>query len=361
VTSRVSRLKPDPFVLSIVLVVVLASLWPARDRLAQGLDVAAAVGIALLFFLHGARLPREAIVQALTHWRLHGLVLATTFVIFPLLGLLLAAIFGGLLSEPLTLGLVFLGCVPSTVQSSIAFTAIAGGNVAASVGAAALSNLVGVVLTPLLVALLVASGEVHGEAGVGTAIRGVALQLLLPFALGQLLRPWLAAWVIRKKALVSIIDRGSILLVVYVAFSAAVVRGLWQAVTGGELALLVLLDALLLAVVIGITTFMSRLAKLPSEDEITVVFCGSKKSLATGVPIAGLLFPEAMAGKVLLPLMMFHQLQLMVMAVIAQRWARRMKAKRSEAEADTDLTTDAKGRSMHEAGAGARLDEDVDR
>ena len=159
--------------------------------------------------------------------------------------------------------------------------------------------------------------------GIAGAIRGVALQLLLPFALGQLLHPWLVGWVTRWRTLLSVIDRGSILLVVYVAFSAAVVRGLWQAVSAGELGVLVVVDGILLAVVIGLTRSTSRLAGLARADEIVVVFCGSKKSLATGVPIAGLLFPEALAGKVLLPLMVFHQMQLLVMAVIAQRWARR--------------------------------------
>ncbi len=320
------------FIVAIIAVVVVASWWPARGDVADGLGVVASVGIAVLFFLHGARLPREAIVQALTHWRLHGLVLATTFVVFPLLALLAAAVMSAWLPEPLTMGLVFLGCVPSTVQSSIAFTAIAHGNVAAAVGAAALSNMVGVVLTPALVAVLLHSGadgtgidEASGAGGhtLGTAIRGVALQLLLPFALGQVLRPWLAAWVTKYRQVLGWLDRTSILIVVYVAFSAAVVRGLWDTVSAGELGLLVVIDALLLAVVIGVTTFASRLAKLSREDRIAVVFCGSKKSLATGVPLAGLLFPEAIAGKVLLPLMVFHQMQLMVMAYVAQRWGRR--------------------------------------
>lgn len=318
--------RADPFIVAIIAVVVAASLWPARGGFADGLGVVASIGIALLFFLHGARLPREAIVQALTHWRLHGLVLVTTFVAFPLLGLLAAAVMSAWLPEPLTMGLVFLGCVPSTVQSSIAFTAIAHGNVAAAVGAAALSNMVGVVLTPALVTLLLHAQGGEGS-GLGTAIRGVALQLLLPFTLGQLLRPWLAAWVTKHRQVLSWLDRTSILIVVYVAFSAAVVRGLWDAVSAGELGLLVVIDAVLLAVVIAVTTLASRLAKLSREDEIAVVFCGSKKSLATGVPLAGLLFPEALAGKVLLPLMVFHQMQLMVMAYIAQRWGRAAKGR----------------------------------
>lgn len=318
----------DAFVVAIALAVVLASVLPARGDFAQGLSALAAIGIAVLFFLHGARLPREAIARALGHWRLHVIVLATTFVLFPILGLVLAATFDGVMAEPLTTGLVFLGCVPSTVQSSIAFTSIARGNVAAAVSAAALSNVLGVVLTPLLVALLVSRevGDAGGPAtggGAGDTIRGVALQLLLPFVLGQLARPWLIGWLERNRSILGWVDRGSILLVVYVAFSAAVVRGLWQTVSGGELALLVVVDAGLLALVLALTRAASRLAKLTREDEIAVVFCGSKKSLATGVPMAGLIFPEAIAGRVLLPLMVFHQIQLMVVAVIAQRWSRR--------------------------------------
>jgi len=318
----------DAFVVAIALAVVLASVLPARGDLAEVLSALAAIGIAVLFFLHGARLPREAIARAFGHWRLHLIVLATTFVLFPLLGLALAAIFDGVMAEPLTTGLVFLGCVPSTVQSSIAFTSIARGNVAAAVSAAALSNVLGVVLTPLLVALLVSRevGDGGGPAtggGAGDTIRGVALQLLLPFVLGQLARPWLIGWLERNRSILGWVDRGSILLVVYVAFSAAVVRGLWQTVSGGELALLVVVDAGLLALVLALTRAASRVAKLTREDEIAVVFCGSKKSLATGVPMAGLIFPEAIAGRVLLPLMVFHQIQLMVVAVIAQRWSRR--------------------------------------
>lgn len=321
-----SRVRLDAFVVAIALAVIIASLLPARSALAEGLSHAAAIGIGLLFFLHGARLPREAIVLALTHWRLHLIVLATTFVLFPAITLALAAILSAFMSEPLTMGLVFLGCVPSTVQSSIAFTAIARGNVAAAVGAAALSNLLGVVLTPLLVALLLDPGTASatGQAGgPGDTIRGVALQLLLPFVLGQLARPWLLGWLDRRRSLLGWVDRGSILLVVYVAFSAAVVRGLWQTIAPAELALLVLVDAGLLALVVALTRLASRIARLSREDEIAVVFCGSKKSLATGVPMAGLVFPEAIAGKVLLPLMVFHQIQLMVIAVIAQRWGRR--------------------------------------
>lgn len=316
------RLRLDGFVLAIVLAVALASLLPARGALAEALSVAAALGIGLLFFLHGARLPREAIVSGLSNWRLHLIVLGTTFAVFPILTVLLATVLDGVMSQPLTMGLVFLGCVPSTVQSSIAFTAIARGNVAAAVGAAALSNLVGVVLTPALVAVLIDAGAGEAESA-GDTIRGVALQLLLPFVLGQLARPWLLGWLDRNKALLGKVDRGSILLVVYVAFSAAVVRGLWQTVSAPELLLLVLVDVALLALVLLLTRVASRLAKLPRDDEIAVVFCGSKKSLATGVPMAGLIFPEALAGKVLLPLMVFHQIQLMVVAVIAQRWSRR--------------------------------------
>lgn len=317
----------DPFVVAIVAVMALATLRPARGEAAALFEVLAAAGIALLFFLHGARLSRQTIATALAHWRLHLLVVATTFVAFPVLGLAAAGALAGHLPAPLTTGIVFLACAPSTVQSSIAFTAIARGNVAAAVGAAAISNLLGVVLTPALVALLIGSSAAAGagadaDGGAGSAVRGVALQLLLPFVAGQIARRWLAGWVSKRRRLLGWVDRASILLVVYSAFSTAVVGGLWQAVSASELLVLLAVSAALLLAVIGLTQLGARALGLARDDRVAVVFCGSKKSLATGVPLAGLLFPEALAGKVLLPLMVFHQLQLVVMAVIAGRWGR---------------------------------------
>ena len=313
-------LKPDPYIIAILLMVVVASLLPVSGQGAVWFGWLTKAAIALLFFLHGARLPREQVVAGLIHWRLHLTVLAFTFLLFPLLGLGLIQLPEWLLPAPLAAGVLYLCLLPSTVQSSIAFTSQARGNVAAAVVAASASNLIGVILTPLLVGLFL-----HTTTGGLSlkAVQDVAVQILLPFALGQLARPVVAGWVTRNAKLVSYTDRGSILLVVYGAFSAAVVGGLWKQVSALELTVLLVLCAILLAGVLTATLLAARALKFSKEDEIVVVFCGSKKGLATGVPMASILFPAATVGFIVLPIMLFHQLQLMACAVIAQRYGAR--------------------------------------
>ncbi|WP_404969317.1 bile acid:sodium symporter family protein [Sphingomonas sp. PP-CC-1A-547] len=307
----------EPFILMLLGTVVLASLLPARGEMATIVGYAADIGIVLLFFLHGAKLSRDAIWAGLRNWKLHLAVLAITFVAFPLFGLGLTAL--PFVTGPLAAGLLFLTLLPSTVQSSIAFTAIARGNVAAAVCSASFSNLLGILVTPALVALLM---NTSGSGGISIeSIEAIVLQLLVPFVAGHLLRPWIGAWVTRKKGLLTVVDRGSILLVVYSAFGAAVVEGLWTKLSIGDLILIGLLCAALLAFVLGLTFAVARLMKLPREDAIVLQFCGSKKSLASGVPMAGVLFPPAQVGVILLPVMLFHQLQLIACAVIARRYA----------------------------------------
>jgi len=317
------RLPIDPFTQALLVTVALASLLPCRDAWAVAFDRITDAAIALLFFLHGAKLSRAAVLHGMTHWRLHACVFACTFVLFPLLGWVLRPLLGAMLTPSLLLGVLYVCTLPSTVQSSIAFTSMAGGNVPAAVVSASTSSLVGTVLTPLLVGLTVAThGSGHGFSW--HAVEQILTLLLLPFAAGHLLRPWIGAWVDRHRPLLRYTDQGTILLVVYTAFSAAVVEGLWKATP--PLALLATLgaDALLLALVMLVAWFGSGALKFAREDRITIFFCGSKKSLATGVPMAKLLFvalPGGLGG-IVLPLMIFHQLQLMVCAVIARRLAR---------------------------------------
>lgn len=306
----------DPFVLALIGTVILASALPARGDFVQAVSVAADAGIVLLFFLHGAKLSREAIWAGARNWRLHLATLGVTFALFPLLGL---GIGGAHVVPPeFAAGLLFLTLLPSTVQSSIAFTAIARGNVAAAVCAASFSNLAGIFVTPALVALLL-GGTTGGMSwgSVGT----IFAQLLLPFVLGHLLRPRIGGFVARHKIFTTRVDRGSILLVVYSAFGAAVVEGLWSRVAPGSLVALTLLCLALLAIVLGATWALGRAMGLPREDAVVLLFCGSKKSLASGVPMAGVLFPAAQVGIVLLPIMIFHQLQLIACALIAPRLA----------------------------------------
>ena len=315
----------DGFTLALIATVALAALLPCRGRAAVAFDGIATLGIALLFFLHGARLAREAIVAGLTHWRLHLLVLASTFVLFPLLGLAMKPLAGLLLTPTLYLGVLFLCCLPSTVQSSIAFTSIARGNVPAAVCSASASNLIGVFATPLLVsALLAAHGTTNSPL---RAIGDIVLQLLLPFVAGHLLRPWIGATVDRWRGVLAYTDRGTVLLIVYVAFSESVVEGVWHSTSPLSLAATFAVIAALLAIVLLATTWTSRALGFAREDEIAIVFCGSKKSLATGVPMAKILFAgNPSLGLIVLPVMLFHQLQLMVCAVLAQRCARRGQA-----------------------------------
>lgn len=318
--GALSRIPVDTFLLLLVAVVALATLLPARGAAADALSVATKAAIALLFVLYGTRLSPQQAWHGIRQWKLHLLVLTTTFVVFPLLGLAAKVLVPTVLTSDLYTGLLFLCLVPSTVQSSIAFTSIARGHVSAAIVSASLSNILGVVLTPLLVvALMPLSGAPHVD---GSAISDIVMQLLLPFAVGQLLRPWLAPWVTRHTALTKAVDRGSILLVVYAAFSVGMTEHIWSSVQPWRVVAVAAVSALLLAVVLSITVLTSKAARLDRGDAIVLMFCGSKKSLASGLPMALVLFPASSVGLIMLPLMLFHQIQLFVCAVIASRLAR---------------------------------------
>lgn len=308
----------EPFVVALLATVALAMLLPARGAWAPRVALLADAGIVLLFFLHGAKLSRAAIWEGARNWKLHLATLGVTFLLFPLFGLGLREL--PFVPAVLGAGLLFVSLLPSTVQSSIAFTSIAGGNVAAAVCAASFSNLIGIAVTPLLVALLM--GANAGPMSLAS-VEAILLQLLLPFVVGHLLRPWIGGTVARYRKMLSYVDRGSVLLVVYSAFGAAVVEGLWSRVSGLDLVLLMVLCLMLLGLAMASTLILGRLLKLPREDRIVLLFCGSKKSLASGVPMAGVLFPAAQVGVVLLPVIVFHQLQLIACAMIAPRLARK--------------------------------------
>jgi sodium/bile acid cotransporter 7 len=313
----------DTFVLALLVVVATAAVFPASGTFADVLDVATKVAIALLFLLYGARLSPTEALHGLRHWRLHVLVLAATFVAFPLLGLAARVLVPSVLTPGLYAGVLFLCLVPSTVQSSIAFTSIAHGNVPAAIVSASLSNMLGVVLTPVLVVLLMSTA---GGARIDeSAVLDIVLQLLLPFVAGQLLRPWLAKWVHRHPVVTKVFDRCSILLVVYTAFSMSVAEHLWSTVSPWRVVAVAGVCAALLAVMLGVTVGSSRLEGFNRADTAVVLFCGSKKSLASGLPMALVFFGNAASssvGLIMLPLMLFHQIQLIVCAVIASRMSR---------------------------------------
>jgi sodium/bile acid cotransporter 7 len=323
--QRFTDLLPDGFTLAIIATVALASVLPCHGVGATIFSGLTTLAIAVMFFMQGARLSRDAVIAGLGQWRLYAVILGSTFVLFPVLGFGFRALFPHLVSPPMLIGLLYICLLPSTVQSSIAFTSIAHGNVPAAICAATFSTLIGVVLTPILASLMLNThGGGHGG-GLG-AIGSIFVELLLPFILGQALRPWIAGWALRHRNILKYTDRGSIILVVYTAFSAAVMRGIWHELPLSGFAEIVISNAILLALVLLITTYGSRALGFAPAEEIAIVFCGSKKSAATGVPMANVLFGASTVGLIVLPLIIFHQMQLMVCAILAKRYARRYEA-----------------------------------
>lgn len=318
----IAILKKECFLAGMIGAVVLATLAPGWGRSGGPLhgDQVADVGIAIVFFLHGLGISLTALRNGLSRWRVHVFVQLCTFAVFPLLWLAAYALVGRWLPQGLVFGFCYLCALPSTISSSVAMTAVAKGNVPAAIFNATLSSLLGIVLTPLLVAAFAGTdGEMLSFAD---AVLGIAKQLLLPLVLGQLLRPLLHAWHSRHKRWTNLADRWVILLLVYTAFCDSVVSGLWRDNGLDVLATALVGAALILGLVLALSTWAVRRLGFSLEDEITAVFCGSKKTMASGVPMAKLLFgAHPPLGLILLPIMLYHQLQLFVCSLLASRYA----------------------------------------
>lgn len=318
--STFQRLKPDNFTLALAATVFIASMFPASGVLANALEKITSGVIVLLFFLHGSKLSRPAIWSGIGHWRLHILVTLTTFVFFPLLGWMLKPLLSYLMPQDLVLGVLFLCTLPATVQSAIALTGLARGNVPAAVCSASGSTLMGIVFTPLLVTTLLSQSGTTGNPM--ESVGKIAVQLLLPFVLGHVLRPWTSGLLQKLGSNIKVFDQGSILLVVYAAFSGAVVAGLWQQMPWTAMLTLFSVCALILACSMAWCIWSSRRFGFSTSDEATILFCGAQKSLVSGIPIAQVLFSASAVGPMVLPIMLFHPMQLMVSAVIAGRYGR---------------------------------------
>jgi sodium/bile acid cotransporter 7 len=322
----------DPFVVTLLVVLVLGLVVPVGPDAQRVVDVVADVAVTVLFLVYGMRLSTREVWAGLRNWRLQGGILASTYVVFPLLGLLVAWAVAPVVGEGLAVGVLFLALLPSTVQSSVAFTSVARGNVAGAICGATVSNVLGMVVTPLLVLWLLsdasgatagASGGDDGALGGLGGLRTVLLQLLVPFVVGQLLQPWVGDWIRARRWLTLGVDRGTILVVVFGAVAAATSAGVWSSVSGWAIVALLGVSALLLAAMLAITWWGGAALRLSTEDRVALLMCGSKKSLATGLPMASVLFPVAVAGVVAVPVIVFHQLQLVVCAVLARRLALR--------------------------------------
>lgn len=319
----------DRFTILLFIMVILASFVPVSGQAAEVFSSITTIAIAILFFLHGAKLSREAVVEGLMHWKLHTLVFAFTFALFPIIGLLAKPVLVPLLGQELYWGFLFMCFLPSTVQSSIAFTSVAQGNVAGAVCSASFSNIVGMFITPVLVAFFILGQSQHGFDPT-SSIMQITLLLLVPFILGQILRPWVFPQMKKMPEIVKVFDQGSILMVVYGAFSSAVVAGLWHQVSLTTLLLLIIACSVLLTVVMLLALFVPRWIGFDKADQKTIFFCGSKKTLASGVPMAQILFIGQPIGMIVLPIMIFHQIQLMVCGIVANMWSKQVEVKTEE-------------------------------
>lgn len=326
------RARVDWFLVGIVVSAVIATLLPARGAAVLVVDVLATALIAVLFFLYGARLEPRQVKAGIANWRLHLVILGFTYLVFPLVGILLRPLSPGLISHDLYLGIFYLCLVPSTVQSSINFTSIAGGNVAGAIVSASVSNILGVFITPVLVLVLMGTGgELHVDP---SAIVNIVAQILVPFVIGQLSRRWTADFVAAHPRL-KLVDQASILVVVYSAFSAGMREHMWSRIGVRDLIFVVIVCLAVLAGMLTVTKVIPRAMKFDPADQIAIQFCGTKKSLATGLPMANVLFAGSQVGLLVLPLMIFHQLQLMFCGWLAGRYARRggaqLRAERDDA------------------------------
>ncbi len=320
-TSQLWRLVKtwvDLFLVALVIVMVLALTVPISTQVLRGFGVASNVAIIALFLVYGMRLPTSEVLSGLRNVKLQGGIFLSTYVMFPVIGLLAFAATQPVIGRDLAQGVLFLSLLPSTVQSSVAFTSIARGNVPGAICGATVSNTLGIFITPLLVWLFM---DVSGATSSGGGFQTIVLMLLVPFVVGQLLERWSGRWLRSHAWVTQLTDRSTILLVVFAAVAQATADGTWAALTLWSLAALLAISAVMLTLALVGTWFGGGVLKLPRTDRIALLMCGSKKSLATGLPMSIVLFPAATAAAVALPLIIFHQLQLVVCAILARRFA----------------------------------------
>jgi len=285
--NRLKKIAKDWFLVGMISAVILATLFPDFGRSGGTIraDKLSDLGIFLVFLFHGIGLSTENMRKGLSRWRLHVMVQTMTFVMFPILWFGFRALFGGLMPEDLMLGFLYLCALPSTISSSVAMTAIGKGNVPGAIFNATLSSLLGIFLTPLIISLALSTSGSQGLSLVDAMIK-IAVLLLLPFAIGQGLRPLVGAWFSRYKKYINNFDKGVILMLVYASFCDSVKGGLWTNHGLSTIGVTMLGAALILVVVLGVTTFTARRLGFDKEDEVAAVFCGFSQSVKPSVRVS---------------------------------------------------------------------------
>lgn len=314
--------------MAVFVALIAGIVLPATGALGIFFNDATTVVIGLLFFLNGIRLSPSDTLAALRYWRLHVTILTATYIVFPLIGVGISWMLHGLLSPMLVTGIVYLTLVPSTIQTSTAFTAIAHGNVAGAVVSASLSNILGVFITPALCWLLLLRGS--SISITFSAVVSIVVQIILPFVLGQICRRWLADFVASHPRL-NIVDRGSVVLIVYSAFASATADGVWHRTSVPQIVAVTVICCALLVGMLALTWWGGKALGFNRADDIVIQFCGTKKSLASGLPIATVLFPHESLALIILALVIYHQVQLVVCGAMASRYGRKWEAEHAGA------------------------------
>jgi sodium/bile acid cotransporter 7 len=315
--DRLARVGLNAFFLCLVLMVVLAWLFPGlgADDSALHLGTITTYGVSFIFFFYGVSLDPVKLKTGLRNWRLHLVIQLTTFVLFPIVAWVILYFFGTA-SNPLWLGFYYLAVLPSTVSSSVVMVSIAGGNVPAAIFNASISSIIGIFVTPLWMSLY-SQGE--GDIALIDVIIKLCLQVLLPVIVGLLLHNKLGSWAEKNKGWLRKLDQLTILLIVFTAFSESFLEKMFDGFTALEIGLLSVAMVSFFLIMALLMHLLSSALRFPREDRITVIFCGSKKSIVQGAVMGKVLFGQGVSlGIVLLPLMLYHALQLMAGSILAQ-------------------------------------------
>ncbi|EKO3426735.1 bile acid:sodium symporter family protein [Vibrio fluvialis] len=318
-----AKLKKEWFLVGMVVAIALATVTSELGRSGGviHLDQLTGIGIAIVFFLHGLGLSPQAIKAGLTNWRLHVYIQMATFVVYPILWVIFGEAFLAYMPSALAFGFCYLLVLPSTISSSVAMTSVGKGNVPGAIFNASLSSILGVFITPLLIQLFMGFEGVQLD--LLDSVISISKLLLLPMIAGQIMRPYLVAWVDRHKAVVNKVDKYVILLIVYNAFCDSVVNGIWSEFSVGLLATSIIICTVILLVMVHLIQWGARRTKFTLPDEVAAVFCGTKKTLAAGIPMAKVIFgADPSLGMILLPIMLYHPIQIFYCAVLANRYAR---------------------------------------
>ena len=308
----------DPFIIALFSVVALAYFYsyPGTKESLLHLDEIADIGITFIFLFYGLQLGPEKLIAGLGNIRLHLVIQAATFILFPVIIILLKPLFATTFFSQVWLPFFFLAALPSTVSSSVVMVSMAGGNTSAAIFNASISSLLGIIITPTWMSVFMHSQ--YGDIGIGHVIGKLLLQVLLPVALGLLLHKRFWNFISHHKARIKLFDQAIILLIVYCSFSESFYTGAFKNFSFHALLLVLLLVTALFFLVYGIMTLVSNLLHFNRQDRITATFCGSKKSLVHGSVMAKVLFANvANGGLMLLPLMLFHAVQLFIVSILA--------------------------------------------